>query len=282
MRIERVGVVGCGTMGGGIAQVCARAGYPTHVHEATDELLQGGLGRIRAALQREVDRDRLSQEEMDGTLARMHGTTTLAGFETCDLVIEAVVEDPGVKRGVFADLDRVCPEPTLLASNTSSLPIMEMAAATGRQSQVLGLHFFNPAPVMKLVEVIATVATSEEAMEAARGFVESLGKTPVRVKDSPGFVVNRLLAPYLLDAIRVYDAGLATREDIDQAVALGLNHPMGPLALADLIGLDVLLSIAESMHRELGEARLAAPPLLRRMVVAGRLGRKTGRGFYEY
>ena len=252
MEIKQVGVVGCGTMGGGIALICARTGYTTIVSESSDELLQRGLGNIRAVLQRDVDRDRMTAEEMDTVLSRLSGTTDLSGFDACDIVVEAVVEDLAVKREVFAALDRVCGSEAILASNTSSLPVVEMAAATSRPERVVGIHFFNPPAVMKLVEVVSSIATSEETVEAARGFAEALGKTPIRVKDQPGFIVNRLLVPYLLDAIRVFDAGVATAEDVDLGITLGLNHPMGPLALADLIGLDVVMAMAETLQRELG------------------------------
>jgi 3-hydroxybutyryl-CoA dehydrogenase len=282
MTIDRVGVVGCGIMGAGIALLCARAGYPTHVLESSDDLLQRGLANIRSVLRRDVDRNRMTSEDMDTTMALLSGATDVGALAECDIVVEAVVEDLAVKRDVFAALDRACRPEAILASNTSSLPVVEMASATGRPERVVGIHFFNPAAVMKLVEVVATIATSAETVEAAKGFAEALGKTPILVKDQPGFIVNRLLVPYLLDAIRLYDAGVASREDVDQGVTLGLNHPMGPLALADLIGLDVVLAIAETLHRELGEARLTAPPLLRRMVAAGRMGRKTRHGFYEY
>lgn len=282
MEIKQVGVVGCGTMGAGIALVCARAGYTTLVSESSDELLRRGLDTIRAGLQRDVDRDRMTAEEMDAVLSRLSGGTDLSGFEACDIVVEAVVEDLAVKRQVFAALDQACRAEAVLASNTSSLPVVEIAAATGRPERVVGIHFFNPPAVMKLVEVVSTIATSEETVQAARGFAEAVGKTPILVKDQPGFIVNRLMVPFLVDAIRVYDAGLATAEDVDRGITLGLNHPMGPLALADLIGLDVVMAMAETLQRELGEARHAPPPLLRRMVAAGRLGRKTRRGFYEY
>jgi len=282
MDIKKVGVVGCGLMGSGITEVCARSGYEVVVREVNDELLQKGLERIRASMSKGVSRGKLTQEEMDAALARIKGTTSMEDFADCDIVIEAVIENLDVKKQVFAELDRITPPYAILASNTSSLCITEMAAVTKRPDKVLGLHFFNPVPVMPLLEMVRTILTSDETMETARKFGESLGKTIVVAKDAPGFIVNALLVPYLLDAVRMLETGYATREDIDTAVKLGLNHPMGPLTLLDFIGLDTVLYIADAMYEELKDPRYAAPPLLRRMVIAGKLGRKTGEGFYKY
>ena len=282
MDIKKVGVVGCGLMGSGITEVCARSGYDVVVREINDELLQKGLGRIKASMSKGVSRGKLTQEEMDAALARIKGTTSMEDFADCDIVIEAVVENLEVKKQVFAELDHITPPHAILASNTSSLCITEMAAVTKRPDKVLGLHFFNPVPVMPLLEMVRTILTSDETMETARRFGESLGKTIVVAKDSPGFIVNALLVPYLLDAVRMLETGYATKEDIDTAIKLGLNHPMGPLTLMDFIGLDTILFIADAMYEELKDPRYAAPALLRRMVIAGKLGRKTGEGFYKY
>jgi 3-hydroxybutyryl-CoA dehydrogenase len=282
MEINRVGIVGCGLMGSGIAEVCARTGYQVVVREVNDGFLQGGLSRIQTSLARAVERGKATQEQADQTMSRIQGTLTLADFADCDLVIEAAVENMSIKKQVFSELDEILPSHAVLASNTSSLCITEMASATNRGDRVLGIHFFNPVPVMPLIEFVRTILTSNETMESARQFGASLGKTMVTAQDTPGFIVNRLLIPYLLDAVRVYDEGLATKEDIDTAIKLGLNHPMGPLALLDFVGLDTTLFIADAMFEEYKDARYAAPPLLRRMVLAGHLGRKSGKGFYDY
>jgi 3-hydroxybutyryl-CoA dehydrogenase len=282
MEINHVGVVGCGLMGSGIAEVCARAGYSVVVREVNDQLLQQGLGRVRKSLSRAVERGKASQEQVDQTLARIQGTLSLADFAGCDLVVEAAVENMAIKKEIFAALDGILGSQAILASNTSSLCVTEMASVTRRGDKVLGIHFFNPVPVMPLVEFVRTILTSDETMDIARQFGASLGKTMVTAKDTPGFIVNRLLIPYILDAVRVYEDGLATREDIDTAIKLGLNHPMGPLTLLDFVGLDTTLFIADAMFEEYKDLRYAAPPLLRRMVLAGHLGRKSGKGFYDY
>lgn len=282
MEIKTVGVVGCGLMGSGIAEVCARSGYDVVVREINDELLQKGMDRIKRSMSRGVERGKFTQEEMNAALARIKGTTEMGDFAPCDLVIEAVVENMGVKKEVFAELDGICPPHAILATNTSSLCITEMASATKRPGKVLGMHFFNPVPVMPLLELVRTILTDDETLAVAQEFGTSLGKTTVVAKDTPGFIVNLLLVPFLLDAIRAVENGVATREDIDTAIKLGLNHPMGPLALLDLVGLDTTLFIADAMYGEFKDPRYAAPPLLRRMVLAGHLGRKTGKGFYDY
>lgn len=282
MEIRKIGVVGCGLMGSGITEVCARSGYDVVVREVNDALLQRGLDRIRKSLGKGVSRGKLSQEKADQAMARIQGTLDLADFADCDLVVEAAVENMALKKEIFAALDGILSPHAVLASNTSSLCITEMASVTGRGDKVLGIHFFNPVPVMPLIEFVRTILTSDETMEIAHGFGASLGKTMVTAKDTPGFIVNRLLIPYILDAVRVYEDGLASKEDIDTAIHLGLNHPMGPLTLLDFVGLDTCLFIADAMYEEYKDPRYAAPPLLRRMVLAGHLGRKSGKGFYDY
>ncbi|MCL5961714.1 MAG: 3-hydroxybutyryl-CoA dehydrogenase [Chloroflexi bacterium] len=269
-------------MGGGIAQVCAQAGYETTVTEINDEFLAKGLDRIKSNLAKSVEKGRLSQGQMDETLGRLKGTIHLEDLKDSDLIIEAAIENIEEKRRIFTTLDALCPPTAIFASNTSSLPIIEMAAVTKRRDQFLGIHFFNPAPVMKLVELVRTITTSDETMTVAREFGESVGKTVVISKDTPGFIVNLLLVPYLLDAIRAYETGVATREDIDQAMVLGCGHPMGPLTLADFIGLDTVYYISNIMFDEFKDTRYASPPLLRRMVLAGQHGRKAGKGFYDH
>ena len=282
MEIKRVGVVGCGQMGAGIAQVCAEAGYPVLVREVSDEVLKKGLARIEKFLARAVEKEKLSDEGKEEILGRIEGTTELAGFQDRDIVIEAVVESLPEKAKLFRDLDGVCPDEALFASNTSSLSITEMAAGSGRPDRFVGLHFFNPVPIMKLVEVVRSPLVSPEAYEAAFAFAGALGKTPIRVGDKSGFVVNRLLVPYLLDAIRALEEGVASVPDIDEGMRLGCGHPMGPFTLLDFVGLDTTYSIANIMFDEFRERRFAPPPLLKRMVQAGLLGKKAGRGFYDY
>jgi 3-hydroxybutyryl-CoA dehydrogenase len=282
MDLNIIGVVGCGLMGSGIAEVSARSGYRVIVREISEELLQNGLDRIGKSLSKAVARGKASQEEAGETLARIQGTLELADLADCDLVVEAAVENMELKKEIFAELDGLLAPHAILASNTSSLCITEMASVTGRGDKVLGIHFFNPVPVMPLIEFVRTILTSDVTMEVAREFGRSLGKTMVTAKDTPGFIVNRLLIPYLLQAVQVYEDGLATREDIDTAIKLGLAHPMGPLTLLDFVGLDTTLFIADAMYEEYKDPRYAAPPLLRRMVLAGHLGRKSGKGFYDY
>lgn len=282
MEIKRVGVVGCGLMGSGITEVSARGGYAVIVREVSDDLLARGLSRVEGSLQRGVERGKLAAEDAKAASARITGTTRLEDLGDVDLVVEAVVENMDLKKQVFRDLDRRCPPKTVFASNTSSLSITEIASVTSRADRCLGIHFFNPVPVMKLVELVRGLQTSEATMTAGRRFAESLGKTVVVCKDSPGFIVNFLLVPYLLDAVRALELGVATREDIDMAVQLGLAHPMGPLTLLDYVGIDTTYYIAEAMFEEFKDGRYAAPPLMKQMVLAGLHGRKTGRGFYDY
>jgi len=282
MEIKKVGVVGCGIMGSGIAQVCAQSGYQVTVSEINDELLNKGLASIDKFLTKGVDKGKVSPQDKDAALSRIKGTTTIKDFYDCDLVIEAAIENIELKKKIFAELDKICPKHTILASNTSSLSLIEMAVATTRPDKMLGLHFFNPAPLMKLLEIIKTVATSDETLETARAFGKSLGKNVVTAQDTPGFIVNRLAVLYQLEAIRMLENGIATREDIDTAITSGLGHPMGPLTLNDLVGNDVLYLIANILYEETKNPAYASPNLLKKMVSAGWLGRKSGKGFYEY
>jgi 3-hydroxybutyryl-CoA dehydrogenase len=282
MAITRVGVLGCGIMGSGIAQVAAQAGFPTTVVEANQDLLDRGLGNLRKTLESLVARGKLPAKAKDDTLGRLTGTVRLEDLKGCDLVIEAITENQPLKNETFARLDRMCPPHAILASNTSSCNVTAMAAATRRPGQVLGLHFFNPPPLLKLVEVVRTILTDETTVRTASEWVRAVGKVPVQVKDVTAFIVNRLLVPYLLDAIRLYESGLASLEDMDQAMKLGCGYPMGPFTLLDMIGLDTAMYVAEVMFEEFREPRYAPPSLLKRMVLAGQLGRKTGRGFYTY
>lgn len=282
MKIRKVGVLGGGLMGSGIAEVCARAGYDTVVREVSEALAVKGKGRIESSLGKAVERGKLPAPDRDAAVARISTTTRLEDLAGCDLVVEAVVEDLALKKETFGELDRICGEAAIFCSNTSSLTITELSAATKRPDRFAGLHFFNPVPVMKLVEVVRTIATSEETVETVFEFAKSLGKEPIRAHDNSGFVVNRLLVPYLLDAVRALEEGVGSREDIDRGMELGCGHPMGPLKLLDFVGLDTTYSIAEIMFNEYREKRFAPPPLLKRMVLAGRYGRKSGRGFYEY
>jgi 3-hydroxybutyryl-CoA dehydrogenase len=283
MEIKRVGVVGAGIMGAGIVQVCAQSGYEVVVSEINDELLNKGIGTVDHFLDRAVQKEKMTAQDKDEIMGRIKGTTNVGDFKDCDLVVEAIIENLELKKQVFKQLDEICPPHALLTSNTSSMTITEMAAATNRMDKVAGLHFFNPVPVMRLVEIVTTIVSGEETVETLRGFAESLGKTVVIAKDTPGFIVNRLLIPYLLHAIRLYESGLASMEDIDTAIELGLNHPMGPFRLLDILGIDTTLFIADNMFNEFKDEVYAAPVLVRRMVAAGILGRKSGRGFYgEY
>jgi len=282
MTIRRVGVLGAGLMGSGIAEVCARAGHETVVREVNDELVKKGLGRIEGSLAKAVEKGKLPAAERDATWKRISSTTRLEDLADCDLVIEAIVENLDLKKETYAALDRICKPETIFCSNTSSLTITEMSAATKRPDRFAGLHFFNPVPVMKLVEVVRTISTSDATTEAVYAFARGLGKEPIRTHDNSGFIVNRLLVPYLLDAVRALEDGVGSAEDIDKGMELGCGHPMGPLKLLDFVGLDTTYAIAEIMFDEYREKRFAPPPLLKRMVLAGRYGRKSGRGFYEY
>ncbi len=282
MEIKKVGVVGCGVMGSGIVITCAQAGYQVVASEVNEELLNKGLALVNKFLSKSLEKGKISQQDKDAALGRIKGTTNFKDFHDCDLVIEAAIENMDLKKKIFADLDKVCPKHAILSTNTSCLSIMDMAMATKRPDKVLGLHFFNPVPIMTCLEIVRTIATSDETLEAGKDFGKSLGKTVVIAKDTPGFIVNYLLMPFLMDAIRMLEAGVASREDIDTAVHLGLNHPMGPLTLADLIGLDTTLFVTSAIYEEFKDTKYAPPPLLKKMVAAGWLGRKTGKGFYEY
>jgi len=283
MKIKKVCVLGAGIMGSGIAQVVAAAGFDVNMRDIEDHFVEKGLATIKFHLDRAIEKEKIEAKQAKAILGRIKGTTELkdAAAEV-DLVIEAVVEDMRVKKEVFAELDAFCKPNTILASNTSGLSITEIASATNRPDKVLGVHFFNPAPVMQLVELIRGYVTSDDTLTTTKTFIEKLGKTAIEVEEAPGFAVNRILCPMINEAIFVYSEGIANAEDIDQAMVLGANHPMGPLALADLVGLDTLLAVLDGLHQELGEDKYRPAPLLRKMVRAGHLGRKSGRGFYDY
>jgi 3-hydroxybutyryl-CoA dehydrogenase len=281
-KIKKVGVLGCGLMGSGVAETAARAGYETVVREVTEELVDRGLQKIQGSFAKAVEKGKLEAAARDEAVARLSGTVDLASLADCDIVIEAIVENLEEKRKTFQVLDEVVQKDALFASNTSSLTITQMAMFTQRPDQFVGLHFFNPVPVMKLVEVVRTLLTSDESFDRAFEFARSLGKEPIACRDNSGFVVNRLLVPYLLDAIRALEEGVASVEDIDKGMQLGCGYPMGPFTLLDFVGLDTTYYIANIMFDEYREKRFAPPPLLKQMVQAGRLGKKSGRGFYEY
>ncbi len=282
MAIQKIGVVGCGLMGSGIAQVCAAAGFDTVVREVSGELVNKGLKGVEKNLTRLVEKGTITEAAKGEIRGRLKGTTSIDELKSCDLVVEAIIEQLPAKRELFSTLDVICAPSTIFASNTSSLTITEIATATKRPQRFVGLHFFNPVPVMKLVEVVRTIATDPSVYEEMVAFGAKLGKTPVRAKDSTGFIVNRLLVPYLLDAIRALEEGAGSIEDIDNSMKLGCGYPMGPLTLLDFVGLDTTYYISQIMFDEFKERRFAAPPLLKRMVLAGWHGRKTGRGFYDY
>ena len=282
MAIKTVGVVGCGLMGSGIAQVAAEAGYTVKVREVSDDLVKKGLGKIDAFLQKGVEKGKVTPEKKTEVMGRLSGTTSLEDLAACHIVIEAVVESLDLKREVYQALDTACPARTLFASNTSSLSITELAACTKRADRFVGLHFFNPVPLMKLVEVVRSPLTSSAAFDEAYAFAKSLGKQPIKATDKTGFIVNRLLVPYLLDAIRAVEEGVGSIEDIDRGMQLGCGYPMGPLTLLDFVGNDTTCYIANIMFDEFREKRFAPPPLLKHMVQAGLFGRKAGKGFYDY
>jgi 3-hydroxybutyryl-CoA dehydrogenase len=280
--ISQLGVVGAGFMGSGIAESAARAGLSVHVHEPEEAPLEHSRSQIASSVERAVSRGKVDTEQAKALIERITYSTDLESLAGSDLVIEAVVEDEAVKTRVFRALDEIMPAEAILASNTSSIPIAGLAAATRRPDRVLGLHFFSPVPVMKLVEIVKGLDTAEETVQRAEAFVEAIGKQPIRTKDRSGFIVNMLLVPYLMAAVRMYSEGFAAREDIDHGMKLGAGHPMGPLELCDFIGLDVLYAVCDSLYEEFKLPEYAPPPLMKRMVVSGHLGRKTGRGFYEY
>lgn len=282
MAIRKVGILGCGLMGSGITQVAAQAGYETVVREVTRELLDGGLEKIRSFLDKGIEKGKVTREEAEQALGNISGTLKIEDLADCDIIIEAVTENLDLKIDMLRALDEICPSGTIFASNTSSLTVTSMAMATKRPEKVLGLHFFNPVPLMKLVEVVRTVVTDEEAFTAAFDFCRTLGKVPVAAKDNSGFIVNLLLVPYLLDAVRALEKGVASIEDIDKGMMLGCGYPMGPFTLLDFVGLDTTVHIANIMFEEYREPRYAPPPLLKRMVLAGCYGRKSGKGFYDY
>jgi 3-hydroxybutyryl-CoA dehydrogenase len=280
--VRGVGVLGCGLMGSGIAQVCAQAGYRTVVREVDQAAVDAGLGRIARFLDNGVTRNKLTTEDRDATMGRLSGTTSVDALAECDLIIEAIVENVDAKRAVFSEVEAVVGPDAVFCSNTSSVCITELAAATRRPDKFAGMHFFSPVPIMNLVEVIRGLSTTDETYQRVFDFAGSLGKQPVTAPDRPGFIVNRLLIPYLLSAIRAFESGCGTVEDVDTAMTLGCGHPMGPFTLLDFVGLDTTYYIANIMYEEFRDPAYAPPPLLKRMVLAGRLGRKSGHGFYKY
>lgn len=280
--IKRVGVLGCGLMGSGIAQVAAQAGYDTVVREVEQKFLDKGISGIEKSLGKFVEKGKMKPEDRDAAMGRLKGSTALEDLADCDIVIEAIIENAQLKKDTYAALDKIVKKEAIFASNTSSLTITELGMATTRPKQFVGLHFFNPVPLMKLVEVVRTILTSDESFDRAFEFAKSLGKEPVAARDNSGFIVNRLLVPYILDAIRAFEEGVGSVEDIDKAMQLGCGHPMGPFTLLDFVGLDTTYFITEVMFKEYQEKRFASPPLLRKMVLAGRFGRKSGAGFYDY
>ncbi|MCW3490354.1 3-hydroxybutyryl-CoA dehydrogenase [Dethiobacter alkaliphilus] len=282
MSIQKIGVIGAGTMGSGIATVALDAGFAVVLQDVADEFIQRGKKSIASNLGRAVKKGKITQQQADDRLAKLTITTSLAEMQDVDVVIEAIFEDMAKKREIYAELDRICKPQTWFASNTSGLSITEMGAATNRPDRMVGMHFFNPVPVMKLVEVIRGDATSDEIFSAAMSLSQTLGKEPIAVNEAPLFVVNRILVPMLNEAVFVLQEGVASREDIDKGMQLGANHPIGPLALCDLVGLDVMLMVLDNLYAEMGDSKYRACPLLRKMVRAGRLGRKSGKGFYDY
>lgn len=282
MEIKKVGVVGAGIMGAGIAQSAAQAGYQVVIREINDEFLKKGLGSINSALTRNVEKGRMTQADKDVVWSRIKGTVNMSDFSDCDYTIEAVIENLELKRKVFAEMDKICPPHTILATNASTVSIIDIAKATNRPDKVIGTHYFNPVAMMKLVEIVRTIATSDETVKICQEYCKSIGKETVIAKDTPGFIVNRLGTPFMLDAIRMLESGIASRDDIDNAIKLGLNHPIGPLALLDMIGIDSVYYGASTIYDETKDPKYAPPVLMRKMVSAGWLGRKTGKGFYDY
>ncbi len=282
LKIRTVGVCGAGLMGNGIAQTAASAGFDVILMEVAEAPLQRGLASIAKSLDKFVEKGKLPKSERDAIVGRIKGTTAIADLKDCDLVIEAIVENPEAKKTLFKQLDDLLAPHAIVCTNTSSFCVIELAAVTKRPNRVAGLHFFNPVPIMKLVEVVRTIATTQDTIDELYAFAQKLGKEPILAQDTPGFVVNRLLIPYLLYAIRCYEGGLASKEDIDKGMKLGCGYPMGPLELLDFVGLDTTYYIAQIMFEEFKDPMMAAPPLLKRMVLAGRHGRKSGKGFYDY
>jgi 3-hydroxybutyryl-CoA dehydrogenase len=282
MTVKRVGIVGSGIMGSGVAECAAKNGHEVVLRSRRQETADAMVAGLEKSLAKQVERGKLSEEDRTGVLSRVTGTSDLGELANCDLVLESIVEDLAAKKHLFTELDRICPEHTILATNTSTLPVIEMAMNTGRPEKVCGIHFFNPAPMMSLVEVVRPLTASDETIAEARAFAEACGKTPVEVKDQAGFIVNALLFPYLNNAVRLYESGTASKEDIDEAMKGGCNFPMGPFALLDLVGLDTSLAILDALYEEFRDPNYAAVPLLRRMVSAELLGRKSQKGFYDY
>jgi 3-hydroxybutyryl-CoA dehydrogenase len=282
LAIKTVGVIGAGIMGSGIIQVCAQSGYETRALEVNEQLLNKGLDSMKKFLAKSVEKGKMQQADVDALLAKVHGTTNIEDFKDCDLVIEAATENMEIKKKIFADLDRICPPDAILSTNSSCLSILDIAMVTKRPDKVLGLHFFNPVPIMRLLELVVTIVTSEETLSVSREVGKQLGKTVIVAKDAPAYIVNRLLMPHLIEAIRLYEVDYATKEDIDNGAKLGLNYPMGPLELLDFVGIDTAYSICVAMYDELKDPKFAPPLLMKKMVIAGLLGRKTGKGFYDY
>jgi 3-hydroxybutyryl-CoA dehydrogenase len=282
LAIKTVGVIGAGIMGSGIIQVCAQSGYETRALEVNEQLLNKGLDAMKKFLAKSVEKGKMQQADVDALLAKVHGTTNIEDFKDCDLVIEAATENMEIKKKIFADLDRICPPDAILSTNSSCLSILDIAMVTKRPDKVLGLHFFNPVPIMRLLELVVTIVTSEETLSVSREVGKKLGKTVIVAKDAPAYIVNRLLMPHLIEAIRLYEVDYATKEDIDNGAKLGLNYPMGPLELLDFVGIDTAYSICVAMYDELKDPKFAPPLLMKKMVIAGLLGRKTGKGFYDY